>query len=82
MTVQDLITGLQKVLQVAGDIPVVVRHLETDATTELRSLGVHIDPTAGGTAGQVVLEHTAPIPANTPAVGAVEAAQPPVTAGD
>lgn len=82
MTVQDLITGLQKVLQVAGDIPVVVRHLETETVTELRSLGVHIDPTTGGTAGQVVLEHTTPLTPNAPAVGAVQDSHSPATAGE
>ena len=57
MKVSELLTALQKVQQVAGDIPVVLKHLEDGAESALLSIGVHIDPTSSGDGGQVELEH-------------------------
>lgn len=63
MLTSELIAALNKVNQVAGDVPVVLKRIEDDAVTELATIGVHIDPTSGSTSGQVVLEHATPAPA-------------------
>jgi len=57
MKVTELIAALQKVQQVAGDVPVVLKDVEGDAETALLSIGVHIDPTSGSPVGGVTLEH-------------------------
>jgi hypothetical protein len=72
MDVSQLIAALQKVSQLAGDVPVVLKHAESEAETVLQSIGVHINPTTGETSGEAVLEHgdapdTPPAPDPTPA---------------
>lgn len=57
MKVSELTAALQKVQQVAGDVEVVLRHLDQGAETVLKSIGVHINPASGTAGGQAVLEH-------------------------
>lgn len=68
MLISELINALGKINQIAGDIPVVLKHVEQEAETELVSLGLHIDPTSGSTGGKITLEHgAAPVaPVQTP----------------
>jgi hypothetical protein len=76
MQVSKLIEALQRVVQVAGDVPVVLRELESDAETELKSLGVHIDAQTGDTGGNVTLEHAAASPSNPPSEAPAEPTAP------
>lgn len=76
MKASELSGALGRVQQVAGDVDVLLRDLDTGAVTALRSLGVHIDPSADGTGGTVYLEHNAE-PAPDPAPAA--AVTPPAT---
>lgn len=71
MLISELLAALGKVNQLAGDIPIVLKHVESEAETELLSLGLHIDPTSAEVGGSVTLEHgtppAAPAPTPTPA---------------
>jgi hypothetical protein len=75
MTLNELIQGLNKLTQFAGELPVVIKDAETEAETVLHSIGINIDP-AGGTAnGSISLNH-APAPAAVPAPAPAEPAVP------
>lgn len=69
MTVSEIIAALSRVQQIAGDLPVVFKEIESDAETVLQSIGVNIDPNSGAAGGSVTLQHsTAPAaPAAPPA---------------
>lgn len=75
MLASELIDVLNKVKQVAGDVPIVLHSIEDDALTYLESVGVHIAPGDAAAAGRVELEHTA-----TPTGVAPVAAEPPAPA--
>lgn len=60
MLISELSAALQKVQQVAGDIPVVLKDIEHGVETELRALGIHIDPSSGSASSTVELEHAVP----------------------
>lgn len=62
MKISELVAALQKIGQLIGDVPVVLRHLETAAETEIRSLGVSLDPVAETAASAVTLAHTEATP--------------------
>jgi len=76
MKVSELAAALQKVQQVAGDVPVVLKAVEGGVETALLSIGVHIDPTSaeGGTAELEHGEQSAPAPAPEPEPAAPPAA--------
>lgn len=61
MTISEVVAILQKVNQVAGDIPVAVKALESGAETVLQSLDIHL-PALEGHSPVVHLVH-APAPA-------------------
>ena len=66
MKISELVGVLNKVQQVAGDVPIVLKAIEDGAETGLLSVGVHIDPTTEE-GGSVALEHgQAPSPASDP----------------
>lgn len=68
MTLNELIQGLNKITQFAGELPVVIHNAETEAETVLHSIGISIDP-AGTANGKVTINHgTTPAPA-VPAAG-------------
>jgi hypothetical protein len=82
VNISDVTAALTKVSQLVGDVPVVLRDLETDAETELKSLEVSIDAATGQTSSIVTVTHgpPAPAPALEPDVltlPAAEASAPP-----
>lgn len=70
MKVSELLSVLQKVQQVAGDVPVIARDIEHEVETAVHTVGIKIDPAGADGAGCVTLEHykTPQTPAATPAV--------------
>lgn len=56
MTISEVVALLQKVNQVAGDIPVAVKAAEDGVETVLTSLNIHLPATEGGQP-QVQLVH-------------------------
>lgn len=76
MTVSELLSVLQRVQQVAGDVPVIVKDLEHDAETVLQSIGLHIDPSGGQAGGSVVLEHATAKPADPTSPEGIPAGAP------
>lgn len=66
MHVSELLAALQKVQQVAGDVPVVLKHVENGAESELLSLGIHIGASSPDQTGRVELEHGDAPPASEP----------------
>ena len=62
VTITQLVAALQKVNQIAGDIPVVVKHVEQDAETALLHFGLDLDPASGSTGSKLILTH-GPAPA-------------------
>lgn len=62
MTLAELIQGFQKFSQFAGDLPVVIRDVETEAETILHSIGIQVDP-SGNATGKVTINHAATPPA-------------------
>lgn len=78
MKLSELIAGLNKLTQFAGDLPVVIKDVESEAETVLHSIGVNIDPTSGTANGSVTINHgTAPEPAPEPAAPADQPAGTP-----
>ena len=63
MKISELVGVLNKVQQVAGDVPIVLKAVEDGAETGLLSVGVHIDPTTAE-GGSVALEHGQAPPAS------------------
>ena len=57
MVISELVTALNRVQQLAGDLPVVLKHVEQDAVTVLKAIGVHLDLSGESAAGQVQIEH-------------------------
>lgn len=71
MKLSELIAGLNKLTQFAGDLPVVIKNVESEAETVLHSIGINIDPSSGTANGSVTINHgTAPEPAPEPAPAA------------
>lgn len=64
MTLNELIQGLNKLTQFAGDLPVVIKDAETEAETVLHSIGINVDPSGNAANGSITLNH-APAPAAT-----------------
>lgn len=84
MLTSELVSALQKVQQIAGDIPVVLRHLVDDVETELQSLGLRLSPTHADQQSSVALEHAPAQPAAVEQPAEQPADQPgdtPPTAG-
>lgn len=68
MKVSELVGMLQKVSQIVGDVPVVLKELASEAETEIKSLGVTLDSAEGSEGGTVTLQHaTSTTPAAAPA---------------
>lgn len=67
MTLSELIAGLQRFTQIAGDLPVIFKAVEGEAETVLHDIGININPTAGSATGSVTINHgvapVAPAPA-------------------
>lgn len=78
MLTSELTAALQKVQQIAGDIPVTLVRVEDEAETVLKSIGIHIDPSSGAVEGGLVLEHGAVSPSNPP-TGVAESTPPPAS---
>ena len=79
MTLSELIAGLQRFTQIAGDLPVIFKTVEGDVETVLHDIGININPTAGSATGSVTINHGAPAPALVPAtVGPDGTSVPPV----
>lgn len=72
MTLNELIQGLNKITQFAGELPVVIHDAETEAETVLHSIGISIDP-AGTANGKVTINHGR-VPAMPPPSRAIRAA--------
>ena len=68
MTLTELIQGLQRFTQIAGDLPVIFKTVEGDVETVLHDIGINVNPAAGSATGSVTINHGAPAPAPTPAV--------------
>jgi hypothetical protein len=72
VNISELVAALNKVNQVAGDIPIVLHELEGEAETEVKALILAFDPTSGETSSKVAISHgpvtTAPPAAPEPAV--------------
>lgn len=66
MTLSELLAGLQKLSQYAGDLPVVIKAVETEAETVFHSIGLQIDP-SGNANGKVTINHSV-TPATAPDV--------------
>ena len=72
MLISELVSALNRVTQLAGDIPVVLKDVETEAETVLLSLGIKIDPAADTASSSVTIEHgpapepVTPAPATEP----------------
>lgn len=67
MTLNEFISGLQKLSQLAGDLPVIFKDAEHEVETVLHTIGVNIDPTAGSAAGTVTVVHAPAAPVTAPA---------------
>lgn len=57
MKITELVAALNKVQQIAGDIPVVLKDLGTETETVVHSLGLHFNPSDSSTGGNVTIEH-------------------------
>lgn len=79
MTLTELLSGLQKISQYAGDLPVVIKDIETEAETVFHSIGLQIDP-SGAANGKVTINHATtspPAPAEPVPVEPTPADMPP-----
>ena len=63
MTLTELIQGLQRFTQIAGDLPVIFKTVEGDVETVLHDIGINVNPTAGSATGSVTINHGAAAPA-------------------
>lgn len=59
MKISELSSALSKVSQIAGDVEVVLRDASTGAETELKTLGLKLDPSTGESGSSVTIEHSA-----------------------
>lgn len=67
LTISELIAALDRAQQFAGDIPVILRAAESAAESIVTTLGIHLDPSTGGSSSVVHLEHAVPVPVVEPA---------------
>jgi hypothetical protein len=79
MTISELISALNRVSQVAGDVPVILRSVEGDVETEVKALTLSFDPRSGSTSSQIAVTHGSPPAPSLPAVAGDTAGElPPV----
>lgn len=57
MTISELISALNRVSQVAGDVPVILKSVEGDVETEVKALTLSFDPRSGSTSSQIAVTH-------------------------
>lgn len=72
MKISDLAALLSKVQQIAGDVDVVLEDAQTEASSVITDLGIHLDPSSGVPGGTLTIQHgqappAPPSPAETPA---------------
>jgi hypothetical protein len=78
LTINQLVTTLQKVSAAAGDLPVIFKAVEGDAETFLDSIKVAFSPTGDTAESKAVLSHTTQKPADTtPPAGSSETGNAP-----
>lgn len=77
MTLSELIAGLQRFTQIAGDLPVIFRTVEGDIETVLHDIGINVNPTAGSATGSVTINHGAAAPEPTPVTDTPDSAPVP-----
>jgi hypothetical protein len=76
MTITEVQALLARVQQVAGDVPVILKDIETGCITGLVSVGIELAADAASAVNQVTISHGTTAPASEPATPA------PVTAVD
>lgn len=74
MNISELVAAFNKVSQVAGDVPVILKDTDTGAETYVHALVLSFDPETGSTDSMVVLAHgpavTPPPPPSPPPAAA------------
>lgn len=75
MTLNELIQGLSKLTQVAGELPVIIHDVESETDTVLHSIGINIDP-GGAANGKVTINHAPSNPAPEPAAAGADSNPP------
>ena len=76
MTLTELIQGLQRFTQIAGDLPVIFK-TEGNVETVLHDIGINVNPTAGSATGSVTINHGAAAPAPVSATDTPDSAPAP-----
>ena len=77
MTLTELIQGLQRFTQIAGDLPVIFKTVEGDVETVLHDIGINVNPTAGTATGTVTINHGVAPAAPAPATAEPDSAPAP-----
>jgi hypothetical protein len=62
MKISELVKALNKVQQIVGDAPVILKQLEGDVGTVVKQLVIAVDPTQDDAGGTVTIEHGTPAP--------------------
>lgn len=60
MLISELVAALNKINQIAGDIPIVLRHVEQDAETAVTALVLAFDPSGAAPTSKVIVAHDVP----------------------
>jgi len=83
LSITGIISTLQKLQQVVGDAPVILKSVEGAVETEIKSIGLTLTPEGDAAGSPVTLDHgpveptQEPAPSDPPATVGGEQVQPP-----